>query len=145
MDPGAALAVLSLTLELTGAVKSIVGLFRTIREAPYELLKLIEALEQMRANLDQVCSLVEQISDARLVGSLMYLLQPLRLCEKRICTLGAFVQNVNQTHESKKVLQRTWAGVNAVSSRARLKDLEDQCRDAMGYFHFAMSTTFFQL
>ena len=85
MDPGTALAAVSLALQLAGTVQTVNEFLCTIRNAPSELVTLIETMDLMQSNLNQVQSLVEQqFSDSSLGGSPVFILNALKLCERRV-------------------------------------------------------------
>lgn len=52
MDPGTALAVVSLAIQLAGTLQTINEFLRTIRDAPSELITLIETMDLMQSNLN---------------------------------------------------------------------------------------------
>lgn len=145
MDPGTALSAISLALELPRSLKSIVVFLSTIKEAPNELVTLIETLEQMQACLDQVRGLAEQFSDARLAGSLVFIFNALKLCEKRVKPLSDLVKKLENGSKSGKAVRRTWTSLNVAFRKSRLKEVEGQVKDAMGNLHFVITAQIVQL
>jgi len=140
MDPGTATAVVSLALQIPSTIQSITEFVRTIKEVPDELTTLIETMDQMQANVNQVRGLMEQqFSDARLVGAPVFLLNPLKACERRVNALRLLVEQVKGGLGSKNVKVRTWASLHVQSRKVRLGELNRQLRDALGDLHLAMS------
>ena len=146
MDPGTALAVISLAVQLVGTVQSITEYLRTIRDAPGELLALIETLDQMQSNLSQVRDLIEQqFSDKRLPGSPVFILNALHTCERRIETLGNLIDEVKGSLGTRRLMKRTWASLNVRTKKTRVQELQNQLNDSMSGLHFAVSNNIWQL
>lgn len=86
----------ALAIELAGVAHSITAFLRTVREAPHELLTLIDTVDQMQSNLTQVHDLMQQqYSEARMPGSPVFVLKPLELCKSRIEALNKMVLHVS--------------------------------------------------
>ena len=145
MDPGTALAAVSLALQLPDTVRTIASFFRSIRDGPRELAALIETLEQAQEILEQVRMLSIQLSTAQQLESLTMLLNALGLFENKLNTLSKMVQDVREGQRSGKRLKRTWVRLNTGTKTARLRDLDGQLRNAMSGLHLAMSSNLMEM
>lgn len=140
MDPGTALAVVSLTLQLAGTVQTINEFLRTIREAPSELAALIETMDLMQSNLSQVHYLIEQqFSGSGLAGSPVFILNSLKVCESRIEAQKAWVESIKQSLTARHAMKRTWASLNIRPKKKQLSEMQVQLREAMANLHFAVT------
>lgn len=143
MDP---VSVVGLALQLACIVKSSNAFLSTIREAPHELVTLMDTMEQMEANLNQVHDMMQQQHlSSRLPDLPILVPKALETCRVRIKALDAFVQKIKQGLESGKVIKRTWTSLNIGSKKARLSELEKHLKDAMLGLHFAVSNNVLQL
>lgn len=140
MDPGAALAVVSLAIQLAGTVQTINEFLRTIRDAPSELIALIETMDLMQSNLNQVHYLVEQqFSDSSLAGSPVFILNALKVCERRIEVQRTWVKKIKQSLTTRHLMKRTWASLNIRPKKIQLSEMQGQLKEAMANLHFAVS------
>ena len=140
MDPGTALAVVSLAIQLAGTVQTINEFLRTIRDAPSELSTLIETMELMQSNLNQVHYLIEQqFSDPSLASSPVFILNALKVCEKRIAVQKAWVEEIKHSLTTRHLIKRTWANLSIRPKKTQLSEMQGQLREAMANLHFAVS------
>ena len=146
MDPGTALAVISLAVQLIGTVQSISEYLRTIHDTPSELFALIETLDQIQSNLNQVHYLIEQqFSNRCLPGSPVFILNALRTCERRVKTLENLVDEIRESLGDRHLMKRTWASLNMRMKKARIQELQSQLNDSMSGLQFAVSNNIWQL
>lgn len=125
-----ALAVISLTIQLVGTVQNISKFLHDVNHAPTELARLVESLDQLNSTLNQTRHLVEQqFLVLRLPGSLAYISNALKNCERKVEALNDFVKKVAKSISHQHRLQRMWS-----FSRTQMKDeasvLQNQLRDA---------------
>ena len=140
MDPGTALAVISLAMQLVGTVQTINDFLRTIRDAPSELVALIETMDLMQSNLNQVHHLIEQqSSDPSLAGSPAFLLEALQLCERKIRVQKTWVEEIKTSLTTRRLMKRTWANLNIRPKKTQLSKMQGQVREAMSNLHFAVT------
>ena len=140
MDPGTALAVVSLAIQLAGSIQTINKFLRTIRDAPSELVALIETMDLMQSSLNQVHYLIEQqFSDPSLIGSPVFILNALRLCEKRVEVQKTWVEEIKTSLTNHRLMKRTWANMNIRPKKTQLSEMQGQLREAMANLHFAIT------
>lgn len=140
MDPGTALAVVSLAIQLAGTVQTINEFLRTIRDAPSELVALIETMDLMQSNLNQVNYLIElQFSGPSLAGSPVFILNALKLCERRVGVQKAWVEEIKRSLTTQSLMKRTWASLNIRPKKTQLNEMQGQLREAMANLHFAVT------
>lgn len=146
MDPGTALAVISLSVQLVTTVQSITKYLRTIRDAPSDLLAVIETLDQMQSNLNQVRYLLEQHSfDKRFTGSQVFILNALRTCERRVQSLSNLVDKVRGALTNRRLMKRAWASLYMRKEKTRVQELRSQLIDSIAGLQFAVSKNIWQL
>ena len=140
MDPGTALAAVSLAIQLAGTVQTINDFLRTIRDAPSELVTLIETMDLMQSNLNQVQYLVEQqLSDSSLAGSPVFILNALKVCERRVEVQKIWVERIKQSLNTRHLMKRTWASLNISPKKLQLSEMQGHLREAMANLHFAVT------
>lgn len=140
MDPGTALAVASLAIQLAGTVQTINEFLRTIRDAPSELVALIETMDLMQSNLNQVNYLIEQqFSNPSLAGSPVFILNALRICERRVGVQKAWVEEIKTSLTTRRLVKRTWATFNIRPKKTQLSEMHGQIKEAMANLHFAVT------
>ena len=140
MDPGTALAVVSLAIQLAGTVQTINEFLRTIRDAPSELVTLIETMDLMQSNLNHVHYLVEQqFSDSRLAGSPVFILNALKVCESRVEVQRTWVEKSKQSLTTRHLMKRTWASLIIRPKKIQLSEMQGQLKEAMANLHFAVT------
>ena len=141
-----ALAVISLAAQLFTTVESITEYLRTIRDAPSDLIALIETLEQMQSNLNQVRYLLEQqFSEKRLIGSPVFILNALRTCEKRVEMLSRLVDEVKESLGNRRVMKRTWASLNVRKENTRVQKMRSQLNESMAGLQSAVANNIWEL
>lgn len=140
MDPGTALAVASLALQLAGTVQTINEFLRTIRDAPSELINLIETMDLVQSNLNQVhCLIEQQLSNSSLAGSPVFILKALKACEKRVEIQKAWVEDVKKSLTTRHLMKRTWTSLNIRPKKIQLSEMQGQLREALANLHFAVT------
>ena len=140
MDPGTALAAVSLTIQLAGTVQAINEFLRSIRDAPSELVTLIETMDLMQSNLNQVQYLVEQqLSNSSLTGSPVFILNALKVCERRVEVQRTWVERIKQSLTTRQLMKRTWASLNIRPKKLQLSEMQGQLKEAMANLHFAVT------
>ena len=139
-------AVVSLAIQLVQTTQKISKFLHGVRDAPKEIIKLTELLDQLHGTLDHVRSLLEQqYLILRLPGSPVYMIRELEKCEKTIKQLERLVSKAKELHGHQERVQRTWASMRFALGKGTIQELQGQVRDAKTDLHFAMSSNTLQL
>lgn len=139
MDPGTALAAVSFAIQLASIVQTLNEFVRLIHDAPNELVSLIETMDLMQGNLRQVHYLFEQqFSDSSLAGSPVYILNALKVCERRVEAQRPWVEEIKRSLTTRHLMKRTWASLSLRPKKTQLSDMQFQLRDAMTNLQFAV-------
>ncbi|KAF7506410.1 hypothetical protein GJ744_011764 [Endocarpon pusillum] len=143
---GSALAVVSLALQLANTVQQVSKFLRDVRDAPKEVVRLIETLDQLHNTLDGVRQLLEQqFVVLRLPGSPDSITKALENCEKQVKTLETIAEKAKRSLHDQPKLWRTWASIKSVAKRQDLDDMQEQLRDAKRDLQFAISSNSWSL
>ena len=141
-----AFAVVSLALQLVETVHEISKFLKEIENAPTELTRLVETLDQLNSVLGYVKDLLEQqFLVLRLPGSPAFILQALKNCQGRVKTLETLVNKASMSFGHHRRVPRTWASVRFISKKEDFHELQSQLRDAKSDLQFAISSNSWQL
>lgn len=139
-------AVVSLAAQLVQAVQDVTKFLRNVPDAPEEVVRLIETLEQLRRTLDHVRQLIEeQFLVQRLPGSPFFVTKALENCEKHIKMLEQFASKAKTSFDNRHRLRRTWVSMKIVAKKRDVEDIECRLRDAKMDLQFAISSNSWQL
>lgn len=136
-----AFAVVSLAIQLVNNVKRISKFLHSINDAPNEVLRLREALDQLQGILDNAKIIVDQQSTIPgLPGSVSALTSALEFCETRVQKLENFLTIAQRRSSTLNRIQRSWSSLRIVLNREEIEKLHSQVREASARLHIAIST-----
>lgn len=120
-------AVVSMAIQIAGTVQKIRDFLRSVQNAPNELTKLIETLEQLHGTLNQMRHLLEQqYWILRLPGSPVFMESALQNCSRKVSTLEKAVDNAKSTLARQSRVKRTWAAMKLVSEKEDPREMQSQ-------------------
>ena len=126
-----AFAVVSLAVQLVDTVQEIRDFLRSVQNAPNELIKLVETLEQLHGTLNQVKHLLEQqYSILRLPGSPVFMESALQNCNRKISTLEKAVNEAKVSLARQSRMMRTWTAMKLVSKKEEIREMQSQLLQA---------------
>ena len=126
-----AFAVVSLAIQLVETGEKISKFLSSVRDAPNEVTKLYQTLDQLNSTLKQVSYLLEQqYMVLRLPGSPVFITNALETCEKRIKTLEDAIRKLKKPMDHQNRVQRSWATMRFVSKKEDILEMQSQLRDA---------------
>ena len=141
-----AFAVVSLSIQLVETGEKISQFLTSVQDAPSEVIKLGQNLDQLNTTLKQVSYLLEQqYLILRLPGSPVFITNALGICERRIKTLEDVIQRVKKSMDHPKRVQRSWAAIKFVSKKEDIQEMQSQLRDAETGLQMAMLSNSWQL
>ena len=141
-----AFAVVSLAIQLVKTGEKISRFLTNVQDAPNEVVKLGQTVEQLNGTLKQVSYLLEQqYLISRLPGSPVHIMKALKNCEKRIGTLDEIVQKAKTNMDHRNRVHRSWAAMKLVSKKEDIREMQSQLRDAEAGLQTAMMSNQWQL
>ncbi len=140
------ITVVTLAIQLGQTVQKINSFLRNVEEAPKEVVRLIETLDQLHGTLDHVRELLEQqFLVLRLPGSPLFITRALENCEKHISELTSISNDTSRSFGHQQKVRRTWASMRFVVKKQDLKDIRCRLRDAKMDLQSAISSNSWQL
>ena len=141
-----AIAIVSLAIQLVDKVQEIRKFLKNVQDAPKEVLRLLETLDQLRGTLDNVRQLIDhQFLVLRLPGSPIFITKAMENCEKQIKALETVVWKAKRSLEHQHMLRRTWSSMKVVAKKHDIEDIQCRLRDAKMDLQFALSSNSWQL
>ena len=139
-------AVISLAIQLFETGQKISKFLSNVNDAPTEVMKLAQTLDQLNSTLEQVPYLLEQqYLVLRLPGSPVFITNALRNCERRVKTLDELSKKARKSLSHPNHLKRTWAALSFVWKKEDIQEMQSQLRDSEVGLQTAMLSNSWQL
>lgn len=139
-------AVVSLAIQLVDSVQEARSFLKDIQNAPNELVRLGETLDQLNSVLNYVRNLLEQqFITSRLPGTPTFILHGLQDCERKLEPLKRLVDDAKVSSNQRRRAHRAWASTKLASKKDDLQRLERQLMNAKSDLHFAVTGNLWQL
>jgi hypothetical protein len=135
------MAIVSLAIQLVGSVREIRRFLRSISQAPEELKRLIDLLEQLELILEQVGMLVQrQRGNTRLgeSGVLASVLKAVNTCESKLAVLEGVVEATKQAAAASNRTARTLGSLKLTCRKKDAREIEQQLHDAVNLLSLTM-------
>jgi DNA repair ATPase RecN len=132
------IAVVSLAIQLVDSVREIRRFFRTLKDAPEELGRLLDLLEHMELMLENIGKLVDPDSDMS-----PSVLKAIHTCEKALNKLDALIQKVKRNSSAQSPVKRSLGFFRLACKKEEVEEIEKQIDRAVGSLNMAM--TYFHL
>ena len=141
-----AFAVVSLAVQLVETGEKISKFLSSVKDAPNEVIKLYQTLDQLNNTLKQVSYLLEQqYLVLRLPGTPVFLTNALGTCKKRINILEDVIRKAQKRIDHQSRVQRSWAAMKFVSKKEDILEMQSHLRDAEIGLQTAMLSNSWQL
>ena len=141
-----AFAVVSLAIQLVDSVQEARTFLKDVRNAPNELVRLDETLDQLSSVLQYVRTLLEeQILALRLPGTPTFILGALENCARKMGPLKSLVDEARVSTGQRRSLQRAWGSTRFAAKKKDLRQLERQLSDAKSDLQLAITGNLWQL
>ena len=141
-----AFAVVSLAIQLVETGEKISNFLATVQDAPSEVSKIGQTVDQLNSTLKQVSFLLEQqYLVLRLPGSPVFITNALENCEKRIKTLENVISKARIAMDYSNRLHRSWAAIKFSWKKEDVREMQSQLRDAEAGLRTAMLSNSWQL
>jgi len=137
------IAVVSLAVQLVGSVREIRRFLRDVSEAPKELRRLIDLLEQLELILENIGALVERQqehtahTDIDVSGSI---LRAVKTCESKLQILEGVVEAAKKSATTTNKAIRTFGSFRLACKRRDIEEFESQLRDAISLLNLTLTT-----
>jgi N-terminal domain on NACHT_NTPase and P-loop NTPases len=128
------MAVVSLAIQLVDSVRQIRRFFRTLKDAPEELDRLIDLLEHMEVMLANIGTLVDPDSD--ISPSVM---KSLDTCEKALKKLDALIQKAKLSSSAQSSLKRSLGFFRFACKKQDVEEIEKQLDRAVNNLNMVMT------
>ena len=139
-------AVVSLAIQLVETGEKISKFFMSMQDAPSEVTKLGQILDQLNSTLKQSSYLLEQqYLVLRLPGSPVFITNALENCERRIKTLEDVIHKAKRAMDHPNRVHRSWAAMKFVAKKKIIREMQVQLRDAEAGLQTAMLSNSWQL
>ena len=141
-----AFAVISLPLQLAETGEKISAFITGVQDAPSEVIRLGQVLDQLSGTLKQVNHLLEQqYLVLRLPGSPVFITNALENCEKRIKALEKVTQKAKMKMDRQSQARRSWPAMRFVLKKDDIREMQSQLRDAEAGLQTAILSNSWQL
>jgi hypothetical protein len=134
-------AVVSLAVQLVGSVRQIRQFLRSISEAPEELRRLMDLLEELELILEQVGILVQsQRRNSTLweTGVLTSVLKAANSCQIKLAMLEGVVEATKQAFAASNRTTRTLGSFKLACKKKDLREIESQLHNAANLLSLSM-------
>lgn len=134
-------AVASLAVQLVGSVREIRRFLQSISDAPEELRRLIDLLEQLELILGHVGVLVRrQRGNSRCAenGILSSVSRAINTCQSRLTMLEGVVQSTKQASAASNRAAKVLGSFNLARKRRDIQGIENQLRDAVNLLNLTL-------
>jgi hypothetical protein len=137
------IAVVSLAIQLVGSVRDIRRFLRNVSEAPKELRRSIDLLDQLELILENIGALIERqqkhTSETDIDVS-ESILRAMRTCESKLKILEDVVDAAKKTADATNKVTRTFGSFRLACKRRDIEEFESQLHDAINLLNLTMTT-----
>jgi len=136
------IAVVSLALQLVDSVRQIQRFLRNVSEAPKELRRLIDLLEQLELILESIGELInkQQQAGEQDVAVSETVLRAMRTCENTVKGLASIVDKARKDVEAKSKATKTIACLRLSCKRRDVEEFERKIQEAVSLLNLTMTT-----
>lgn len=135
------IAVVSLALQLVGSVRDIRRFLHGMSEAPEELKRLMDLLEQLEIILEQVGLLAQrQRGNTRVerTSVMTGVLRAITTCQKKLELLEGVVKATKDVKASSNRVTRTLGSFKLVCKKTDIRWIEQQLNEAVNLLSLTM-------
>jgi len=137
------IAVVSLAIQLVDSVREMQRFLRDVSEAPKELRRLIDLLEQLELILENIGALVERQQQGAVQTELdlsASILKAMKTCESKLKMLEDVVGTAKKSANATNKATRKFGDFRLACKKDNIEDCERQLHDAISLLHLAMTT-----
>jgi hypothetical protein len=134
------MAVVSLAIQLVGSVRDIRRFMRQVSDAPKELNRLIDLLEQLEVIIEGVGELIEKqrrsAGDSDIDVS-PNVLRAMKTCESRLARIENVVEKASKGTKNKTM--KSLGAFRIAYQKRDIEEFEGQLRDAVSILNLTMT------
>lgn len=137
------IALVSLAIQLVDSVREIRRFLRDVSEAPKELRRLTDLLEQLELILENIGALVERQqhhAPETPIDVSASILRAMRTCESKLKLLEDVVEAAKKTSTRNGKVKRTFGSFKLACKKKDIEEFESQLHDAISLLNLAMTT-----
>ncbi|KAN0099533.1 hypothetical protein V8E51_013308 [Hyaloscypha variabilis] len=137
------IAVISLALQLVDSVRQIQRFLRKVSEAPKELRRLIELLEQLELILESIGELInkqQQQGGNQDVAVSETVLRAMKNCENTVKGLASTVDGARKSIEARSKTTKTLACFRLSCKKRDIEEFERQIHEAVSLLNLTITT-----
>jgi hypothetical protein len=134
------MAVVSLAIQLVGSVRDIRRFMRQVSDAPKELNRLIDLLEQLELIIEGVGELIEKQRRSAPGGDIDVspnVLRAMKTCESKLERIENVVERARKGAKTKAM--KSLGAFRIASQKKDIEELEGQLRDAVSILNLTMT------
>jgi len=134
------IAVVSLAIQLVDSVEKIKRFLRNVSDAPKELERLVDLLDQLELILQQIAQLVQQQIDARSGETDIptTVMRAIKTCESKLGMLEKLIETTKQASSASNRATRTIGSLKLAWKKKDIQECENQLRDAINLLTLTM-------
>jgi hypothetical protein len=136
-------AVVSLAIQLVDSMREIRRFLRDVSEAPKELRRLMDLLEQLELILENIGALVEgqqQHVTEPAVDLSASILRAMRTCESKLKLLEDVVAAAKKSSSANGKVRRTFGSFKLACKKKDIEEFESQLHDAISLLNLTLTT-----
>jgi uncharacterized protein YoxC len=137
------IAVVSLAIQLVDSVRQIQRFLRNVSEAPKELRRLINLLEQLELILENIGELIDrqqrQSADEDVALS-ETVLRAMKTCENTVKGLAGIVDAARKSAEAKNKATKALGSLRLSCKKKDIEEFERQLHEAVSLLNLTMTT-----
>jgi hypothetical protein len=134
------MAVISLAIQLVGSVRDIRRFMRQVSDAPKELNRLIDLLEQLEVIIEGVGELIEKQRRSAGDGDIDVspnVLRAMKTCGSRLARIENVVEKARK--DAKNKAMKSLGAFKMACQKKDIEELEGQLRDAVSILNLTMT------
>jgi hypothetical protein len=136
------IAVVSLAIQLLDTVREVRGFLRNVSDAPKELARLIDLLEQLELIVENIKMLMERQRQHNAdvdEGICASVHKALKTCETKVAILDELVKKAKTTSEGRNKVVRSWGSLKLANKKKDIEEFETQLQHALKVLDLTMS------
>jgi hypothetical protein len=129
------IAVVSLVMQLVDSVREIRRFLRSVSDAPKELKRLVDLLEQLELTFQQIVMLVQKQENARLGKTDVFtnVLRAIKTCETKLTMFENLVEATKQASSTTNRAARTIGSLKLAYKKRDIQEFESQLHGAITF------------
>jgi hypothetical protein len=136
------IAVVSLAVQLVDSVREIHRFLRRVSEAPKELKRLLDLLEQLELIIERIGELIDKqrkVSGDADIDVSASVLSAMKTCESKLEMVQDLIQKSKKAASAKGQVARSLGSFRLACRNKDIEEVEGQLHDALNRLNLAMT------